>query len=224
MHKNIPCLQIGSGRRCHLDNSFPSALTAGWRPRRHREIRGFSGNRIIPLCWSGRRSGAGGESAAWLAGNSLGAQLATCSVLSCWHFALTFRGIPSLESSLYFSYVLFFKFFYSRIETFLDPDTFLKAAVGMGGRALLWAGTRSWVWVASCSLSVLQAWQPLLTRTLCGAGSCSPARQPGRIAVLTSDTAVTAAARLGLCNISPEHCSSSSLELYTCQWPRGVQE
>lgn len=139
-------------------------------------------------------------------------------------FCFDFQGNSFFGIIIYFSYVLFFKFFYSRIETFLDPDTFLKAAVGMGGRALLWAGTRGWVWVARCSLSVLQAWQPLLTRTLCGAGSCSPARQPGQITVLTSDTAVTAIARLGLCNISPEHCSSSSLELCTCQWPQGVRE
>lgn len=99
MHKNIPCLQIGSEGKCHGGNSFPSACTAGQHPRPYREIKGFqetasshSADPADTVVLGVRMQHD------WLAGNSLGAQLATCRMLSCWHLVLTVRGIPSLES------------------------------------------------------------------------------------------------------------------------------
>lgn len=110
-----------------------------------------------------------------LASNSLGAQLAACSMPSCWHFDLTFRGIPCLESSLYFSYILFLKLFYSRTETFVDPDTILKAAV-----SITLSQDRELVFGSPVALLVYCGHGSCFSLGPCvDSGSGGPAQQPG---------------------------------------------
>lgn len=70
-----------------------------------------------------------------LASNSLGAQLAACSVLSCLHLHLTCRGIPYLELSVYCIYILFLNFTFklSSLREVIKPSISFSQKGGWQG-------------------------------------------------------------------------------------------